>query len=542
MKPSPPLHLALAIFAAAATRSSAQLAPQLIFRDTFDTSANSLDVNFQNNLGRQSGSAGVLTYAEAPATAPGGAQNAASQINNADSPGHLRLNPNPTAGVVSISPNHNFIEGGQFSIEFDVDAGLNDPDGASSDWAAVVFGASSQNAFVNGSDGMGILFRHNGDIEVWDGATSIYGGSGDFPGGVPKDQIHIRIEVTTGNFLGGSPATIIMFINGEEVRLNPASLEYVKAGGFRANYVTLEGYAAAPGSWVDTFDNFSITAVPCINASSYLVSSAVGQSNQSVTITIPAQLNATSDVDVTVTSSDPAIAGPAGAPIGALTLHYAAGSSTMQSFNVVTRARGTATLAVAGPGGVCLGGDIIVVVGGSFVANPSFEENSQPIFPGYGPIDRWNQIPGGNIGLNDSAGPFHDNGAVPDRNQVAFAQGNGGIWQTIGGLIPGQPYWLQFRYNVRNCCGGTMSLRVLFGGQQLDNIPNIKPVGGAQDYSYRNVVFVPNSSTGRLEFASAAAGDATLLLDAVTIVPRDTNQVLVANPSFAHQEDTPHMP
>src|SRR5882672_7080033 len=98
MKPSLPFLFALAFIAAAATRSSAQLAPQLIFRDTFDASANSLDVNFENNLGRQSGSAGVLTYAEAPATAPGGAQNAASQINNADSPGHLRLNPNPAAG------------------------------------------------------------------------------------------------------------------------------------------------------------------------------------------------------------------------------------------------------------------------------------------------------------------------------------------------------------------------------------------------------------------------------------------------------------
>ena len=167
--------------------------------------------------------------------------------------------------------------------------------------------------------------------------------------------------------------------------------------------------------------------------------------------------------------------------------------------------------------------------GATFIQNPSFEENFNPAFPGYSPINQWTAIPGGNTGVNEAGGPFHDNSTIPDRARVAFHQGTGGIKQTISGLQPGREHWLQFRYNKRN--GGLMGLRTFFGGVEIDNIPSI-PLAGTNAYHFRQVPFTPSVGSGELEFRTTATGDATALLDAVNIVARGPNQVLVQNPSF----------
>src|SRR5439155_10969641 len=186
-----------------------------------DVSAQSNDVNFENNL-RQNGNAAPLTYA-----ANNGGNPDLIQLNNADSPGRLRFNANGSVNFVSVSPNHNFTEGGGFTIEFDVDPGINDTDSSSPDWAAVVFGATRQNAFVNASDGMGILFRNQGDIQVFDGGTSIYGGNGDFAGGLPRTNFNVRIVVNTDDFQGSSPSAVSMFVNGTQVKISGADVAYV---------------------------------------------------------------------------------------------------------------------------------------------------------------------------------------------------------------------------------------------------------------------------------------------------------------------------
>src|SRR2546428_4787577 len=110
---------------------------ELMFRDTFDVSAQSNDINFENNL-RQRGNAAPLTYSENAAT------DDLTQVGSPDAPGRLRLRSNSY-----VSPNHNFIEGGRFTIEFDVDPGIDDDpgDGLSPDWCGVVFGSTTQNPF-----------------------------------------------------------------------------------------------------------------------------------------------------------------------------------------------------------------------------------------------------------------------------------------------------------------------------------------------------------------------------------------------------------
>src|SRR6266513_255445 len=149
------LSLAALAFGAMSQTTSAQvtITNELIFRDTFDVSAQSNDINFENNL-RQSGNAAPLTYSENAPT------DDLTQVGAPDAPGRLRLQSNSY-----VSPAHNFSEGCQFTIEFDVDPGIDDTgDPLSSDWCGVVFGSSSQNRFIFSSDGLGILFRNSGNI------------------------------------------------------------------------------------------------------------------------------------------------------------------------------------------------------------------------------------------------------------------------------------------------------------------------------------------------------------------------------------------
>src|SRR5262245_28003164 len=166
----------------------------------------------------------------------------------------------------------------------------------------------------------------------------------------------------------------------------------------------------------------------------------------------------------------------------------------------------------------------------SLIQNPSFESNYNDTFPHYGSIDSWV----GGSGVNEDVGPFHNPGTpIPDRTRVAFVQGSGNLSQEIAGLTAGKQYWIQFFYDARNCCGGTIDLVTKFAETELDRINNVRPATlSSKPYYTRNVPFVAALETGTLTFTTIASGDATVLLDGVTIVERDTNNVVMINPSF----------
>ncbi len=169
------------------------------------------------------------------------------------------------------------------------------------------------------------------------------------------------------------------------------------------------------------------------------------------------------------------------------------------------------------------------LIAATLITNPSFESNYNPTFPGYGPIDGWS----GGSGVNEGTGPFHNGGTpIPDRSRVAFLQGSSTLKQTISGLTPGEVYWIQFDYDARGCCGGTIDVITRFGSADLDRIVNIKPASGGKTYLSRSVSFIPDADTGDLIFATAASGDATALIDGVTIVQRSDKDIVVFNPSF----------
>ena len=246
------------------------------------------------------------------------------------------------------------------------------------------------------------------------------------------------------------------------------------------------------------------------------------------------------DAVLTVTSSDPSVVKITGGSNGKLELKFASDDGELtQSFEVEAVGRGNASLVFSNAYGVCFNpAGVEVAVSGSLIQNPSFEDHPpSAAWPHYGPVGGWE----GGSGVNNASGPFQDNGVIPDRVQIAFTQGSRKLKQLVGGLEAGQQYWLQFHYNVRNCCGGTMDLSIQFAEEELDYISEIYAVGGDEPYYYHHIEFTPESSSGELVFEAIAAGDATLLLDGVTLAKRSAADVAMINPGF-EASGTPGFP
>jgi hypothetical protein len=146
------------------------------------------------------------------------------------------------------------------------------------------------------------------------------------------------------------------------------------------------------------------------------------------------------------------------------------------------------------------------------VANGSFEADDVAAWPGYGAITGWE----GGSGINDG-GPFGDNGVIPDGAKLGFIQGTKTLSQNLTGLEAGAEYVLSFYYNARNCCGGTIGFTVSVGGEELGSVSDVKPVGGDNPYNSASYSFVAAGSEAELVFSATADGDATLLLDDVSV-------------------------
>jgi hypothetical protein len=245
---------------------------EVVFLDTFETSFEDWDINYENDEGRQSGTAGVLDYVESEASAAGGAADEFTIVNPDWAEGKLYI------VAQNVSPDYNFIDGPEFEISFKVHPGSNNDFYDSPDWAAVVFGATEKNKFVNASDGFGILFRNDGRVQVFDGTASIYGTPIDNP--LPEGELDIRITSSSINF-AGAPATIRMWINGEESPLTGVSMAYTKEGGFHANNISLLGIG---GELEHTFDDFKVVAHACVSAT--VANADLGPSDDATQITV----------------------------------------------------------------------------------------------------------------------------------------------------------------------------------------------------------------------------------------------------------------
>ncbi|MCH2592529.1 MAG: DUF642 domain-containing protein [Pedosphaera sp.] len=489
---------------------------EVVFSDTFDTSSEDWDVNFENDGGRQAGTAGILDYVEAEASAAGGAADEFTIVNPDWAEGKLYISGQ------NVSPDYNFMDGPKFEISFKVHPGSNNDFYDSPDWAAVVFGATEKNKFVNASDGFGILFRNDGRVQVFDGTVAIYG-SPEI-GTLPEGELDVRITSSSINF-AGAPATIRMWINGEESPLTGSSMEYTKQGGFHANNISLLGYGT---DLEHTFDDFKVVADACVSATLVNADLGPGEDATQITVKVPVGLIENEGAVVTLSSSNPSVAIPDDNADGTIKLTFAKGGPNTKTVNVAVLGSGQTAFALSVDSGVCIGDPVFLTKRSAFVTNPSFEAHPPAAaWPHYGPVEAWPGASGVNIG-----GPFNDNGITPDRNQVGFAQGSRAVTQTITGLNPEKQYWLQFHYNRRACCGdSTIDLIVEIDGEEFARHESVKVVGNA-GYHSKTVVFTPESDTATVVLRGEAAGDATMIYDAVSIVQRDKGNVIVMNPSF----------
>jgi hypothetical protein len=222
---------------------------------------------------------------------------------------------------------------------------------------------------------------------------------------------------------------------------------------------------------------------------------------------------------------------------GTLNLQFQGNNS--QSFKVRGVAVGNAAVEFADSAGLLLPTDIttVFVAGTTFVLNPSFELDKDSGV-GTAAVTGWTTS-GANIGMAEIGNPFlaADDLTIPDRRKVLRIQGNGGtVSQMINGLAPGKLYGLQFFYNARSFgYPYELDLQVSFAGQQLANIQDLYPAAydGLTDFYFRELRFTPSAASGLLEFKTTVrSGDATLFLDAVSIVPRVTGEIAVMNSSF----------
>jgi hypothetical protein len=173
----------------------------------------------------------------------------------------------------------------------------------------------------------------------------------------------------------GNPCTWNGLMRAEFYTSTGGKLLEVQAGKYYAatdpkdEWVLLTGVVTAPANaatgrmvlnltdWFDgvggvlNFDDASITLVAeqgQIYVSPALINVAKGDGDQAVNVQIPAECNATQDVQVTLSSDAPDVASPVGGTNGSIELTFLAGQSNEQYVDVHFGSVGTATLTAAG--------------------------------------------------------------------------------------------------------------------------------------------------------------------------------------------------
>jgi len=129
-------------------------------------------------------------------------------------------------------------------------------------------------------------------------------------------------------------------------------------------HVEVGTYARATSDWVlGQFDNVAIENVlPCTGVQPSGITRTLADPPQAATVSVPSLLHDTAPLTVTITSQNPAVAVPAGAVNGVLTLNFAAGAASSQSFNVIPVGLGLTTFVVASTPQNCVQGSLNVEV------------------------------------------------------------------------------------------------------------------------------------------------------------------------------------
>jgi hypothetical protein len=182
---------------------------------------------------------------------------------------------------------------------------------------------------------------------------------------------------------------------------------------------------------------------------------------------------------------------------------------------------------------------------GQTIINPSFETDNVPASPGYGAITGWT-VTGfeGSSGINNSTGPFANNGAIPDGQKVAFLhepsvsgyKQGGTIRQTVSGFTVGAQYRLRYFENAflpDPLFHNTAYLQASVGGAVVVPTHEVLKVGGTNPYVLKvSEPFTATAESLEIAFTTAGRYDYTVLLDNISVLPDSvvgTNLVVTNN-------------
>ena len=167
------------------------------------------------------------------------------------------------------------------------------------------------------------------------------------------------------------------------------------------------------------------------------------------------------------------------------------------------------------------------------VVNGSFEDSAPGAYPGYGPVPGWSYYSTGapgSTGLNDSNGPFHDNGKIYHGSNIAFVQHAGVFYQEVAGFEAGKNYTLCYRENARTSGYGATppQLEVRLNGVALIPVHDVATGG----YVLKQTNFAsPGAGAFLLEFEFYEnEADQSLLFETVSIVPQGDPEPFTENP------------
>lgn len=258
--------VALAVLTAALTAGTARAQYTPYWFDGFDTSASSLDINFEIGSPRQGGAGIPTTW-----LSNGGPGNYHDQLTSAQ----LLLAGDSfiANGVALASPNQNFsgLTGGGDAIgtkiHYVVDPGNQNVPGRYTESAITLGSASTLIASQTAGTHFSLRFvedQFSGNgafLQLFDGAT-IVGNLIANPAGYAPMFVELFMSDTDGNPWDGIGGTKIdISING-----TPTASYTKGGGGYTANYLTLEGSANFVNFGLEThfYDNLTVftSAVP----------------------------------------------------------------------------------------------------------------------------------------------------------------------------------------------------------------------------------------------------------------------------------------
>ncbi len=215
---------------------------ETIFGDNFNVTGSG-DVNYQiDEPGRQSGTAATLMY-------------------NLNGIGAYVTNAGPYAGKcvfessTSISPNHNFNESGNYSIEYEITRTE-----VAGGWVTISLGNNHGNVYPwhDTEPGFCIVVGDDGGYSVWDHGTPTSGFNFAELSWSNNPTIKVKVVVSQGGFPPTQDARIGLFFNDKPYPLfnvGGYKFTYNYIGGFTNNYISLLSWTS-----LETIDNLKISS------------------------------------------------------------------------------------------------------------------------------------------------------------------------------------------------------------------------------------------------------------------------------------------